>query len=198
MYQCPCCDHFTLDERGGYDICPVCFWEDDGLDVDQLDVRSGPNHMTLREGRHNFERLGACEARLKVHVLPEQARSQFKHEARPIAARESSRMTTVRIDGTKITDWPSFFDEFVLAFGFPDYFGRNMDAWIDCMTCLDEEMSAVQVAPGEYVCIALDAADVFKAACPEQYQALLECAAFVNWRRIDKGEAPILMLSFNA
>src|SRR5579885_3179586 len=31
-YSCPCCGYKTLDERGGYDICPVCFWEDDGQD----------------------------------------------------------------------------------------------------------------------------------------------------------------------
>ncbi|MFG1660373.1 CPCC family cysteine-rich protein [Micromonospora chersina] len=29
-YACPCCGYLTLDERGGSEICPVCFWEDDG------------------------------------------------------------------------------------------------------------------------------------------------------------------------
>ena len=29
---CPCCGYLTLDERGGYEICPVCYWEDDGQD----------------------------------------------------------------------------------------------------------------------------------------------------------------------
>jgi len=28
-YSCPCCGYLTLPERGAYDICPVCFWEDD-------------------------------------------------------------------------------------------------------------------------------------------------------------------------
>ena len=31
-YACPCCGFLTLPSRGGYDICPVCFWEDDGQD----------------------------------------------------------------------------------------------------------------------------------------------------------------------
>ena len=85
MLQCPCCDHFTLDARGQYEICPVCSWEDDGLDVDAPDARSGPNSMSLRDGRRNFERVGACEARHIVRVVPAPQRSRFRHEARSIA-----------------------------------------------------------------------------------------------------------------
>lgn len=193
--QCPCCDHFTLDSPGEYDICPVCFWEDDGTDVDTPDSHSGPNHMTLREARKNFALLGACEARHAVHVLPQEKRRQFRFEPRKIAP--PTPVKTVSVNGARISDWPTFHDEFARAFGFPDFFGRNMDAWIDCMTSLDEEMSAVRVSPGELVCIALDDAGVFKAACPEQYLALVESAAFVNWRRMEVGEPPILVLSFN-
>jgi hypothetical protein len=49
---CPCCLYRTLRERGGYDVCPVCQWEDDGQR--RLDEYSHPNKMTLREGRSNF------------------------------------------------------------------------------------------------------------------------------------------------
>ncbi len=28
-YQCLCCGCKTLESRGKFDICPVCFWEDD-------------------------------------------------------------------------------------------------------------------------------------------------------------------------
>ncbi|SMP03937.1 CPCC family cysteine-rich protein [Chryseobacterium profundimaris] len=28
--QCYCCGYYTLEERGHYEICPVCFWEDGG------------------------------------------------------------------------------------------------------------------------------------------------------------------------
>lgn len=27
---CACCGCLTLDERGAFEICPVCWWEDDG------------------------------------------------------------------------------------------------------------------------------------------------------------------------
>jgi RNAse (barnase) inhibitor barstar len=106
-------------------------------------------------------------------------------------------MKTVHIDGTKIKDWTSFFDEFASAFGFPDFFGRNMDAWIDCMTNLDEEFNSIYVQPGELVCVAIDRAAEFKAHCPDQFLAFVECAAFVNWRRLEIGEPAILVVSFN-
>lgn len=41
---CPCCGYPTLNERNAWNICAICFWEDDGqddLDADQ--VYGGPN-----------------------------------------------------------------------------------------------------------------------------------------------------------
>lgn len=81
--QCPCCDYFSLPERGMYLICPICFWEDDGQDIDQLDGESGPNHgITLRQGRANFRNVGACTPNMLPHVLPVEARIRFHYEAR--------------------------------------------------------------------------------------------------------------------
>jgi hypothetical protein len=39
---------------------------------------------------------------------------------------------------------------------------------------------------------------VVKSRCPEQFEAVVECAAFVNFRNLDVGEPPVLMLSFDA
>lgn len=83
--QCPCCDYFSLAERGRHLICPLCFWEDDGQDVDALDYASAANHgITLREARQNFLAFGACELKMKPHVLPEAERSQFEYQARAL------------------------------------------------------------------------------------------------------------------
>lgn len=91
MLACPCCGHATLDERGGYDICRVCFWEDDGADNAEADRHSGPNHMTLTEGRINFLRTGASDARSLHHVRRPTAEEvqlrQFGADGRELTSR---------------------------------------------------------------------------------------------------------------
>lgn len=85
LFQCPCCDYFALEERHGWDICPVCFWEDGDTDLDRLDVRSGCNNgLTLRQARANYQRLGACEAKMLEHVCPPDARNSYEHQPRQI------------------------------------------------------------------------------------------------------------------
>jgi hypothetical protein len=84
MIQCPCCDYFTLDQRGQYHICNICFWEDDGIDLDEPDLHSGPNHMTLRQGRSNFLTIGACEAKMLKNVIDKKERTKFKYIKRSI------------------------------------------------------------------------------------------------------------------
>ena len=37
----------------------------------------------------------------------------------------------VSVDCARIHDWNSFHDEFATVFGFPDFYGRNMNAWIE-------------------------------------------------------------------
>ncbi|WP_422318735.1 CPCC family cysteine-rich protein [Prosthecobacter sp.] len=84
-HQCPCCDYFSLPERGNYLICRICYWEDDGQDLDQLDEESGPNRMTLRQGRKNFLELGACERAMLRHVIPAGQRVVYEHRPRMVA-----------------------------------------------------------------------------------------------------------------
>lgn len=55
LEKCPCCDYLTLPNRGNYDVCPVCFWEDDGKPNSELDSYSSVNHSTLREYMGKFE-----------------------------------------------------------------------------------------------------------------------------------------------
>jgi hypothetical protein len=83
VFACPCCDHFTLKERGLYEICPVCFWEDSGPDLDRMDESSGNNSgLTLRQARENFRRLGACESSMFRNVCSSGQRAAFRHEPR--------------------------------------------------------------------------------------------------------------------
>ena len=71
-YRCPCCHYKTLHARSAFEICPVCFWEDDGQDDDDADdVRGGPNaSLSLAEARKAFKLYGACEERFRDKVRP--------------------------------------------------------------------------------------------------------------------------------
>jgi len=64
-FQCPCCHHFTLEEVGIYDICPVCFWEDDGTTGEH---GFSPNGLPLSEARANYSLFGANSERDAKHV----------------------------------------------------------------------------------------------------------------------------------
>lgn len=107
---------------------------------------------------------------------------------------------TVAIAVHSITDWPSFHDVFQRTMGFPSFYGRNMDAWIDCMTSLDaatDGMTTLMIEPGGLVVLSIEGAFDFERRCPEQYDALLRCTAFVNFRRTEIGQKPVLALLLN-
>lgn len=69
-YKCPCCGYYTLDERPNatYDICPVCFWEDDPIQLNDPTYWGGANRVCLLEARRNFIEFGACDMEAKPHV----------------------------------------------------------------------------------------------------------------------------------
>jgi hypothetical protein len=56
VFLCPCCFMPTLAERGVGNICPVCFWDDDGQDDPHADeVWGGSNDdLSLSQARANF------------------------------------------------------------------------------------------------------------------------------------------------
>jgi hypothetical protein len=106
-------------------------------------------------------------------------------------------MPLLRVDAGQIRDWETFHDVFATSFGFPAFYGRNMDAWIDCMTSLDDPeagMTTVHGSASDPVVLHLDNIDSMPG---EIYSALVECAAFVNWRRIDTGDSAILVVAFH-
>src|SRR5262249_4823260 len=61
--QCPCFGSFTLASRGTYNICLVCFWEDDDANEEvgqaALERPEGPNHIHLWQARCTYATFGA-------------------------------------------------------------------------------------------------------------------------------------------
>ena len=94
-------------------------------------------------------------------------------------------MKHIKINSADIFDWESFHNVFSKTFGFPDYYGRNMNAWIDCMDEFTTELTLIDLG---------DCREL-KEKKPEIINAINECSAFVNFRRIEASEKPVLIIS---
>ncbi len=71
-YPCPVCGYLTLDEEppGTFNICPVCFWEDDSVQANDAGYRGGANVVSLNEAKANYASCGASEQRFRENVRP--------------------------------------------------------------------------------------------------------------------------------
>jgi lysophospholipase L1-like esterase len=71
-FACPCCGYLTLSERppGTYQICDICFWEDDYVQSADPDYEGGANRESLRQAQEAFaaRRLGVGEPSLGRNV----------------------------------------------------------------------------------------------------------------------------------
>tara|TARA_B100000508_G_C11465516_1_gene281795 strand:- start:5973 stop:6305 length:333 start_codon:yes stop_codon:yes gene_type:complete len=108
---------------------------------------------------------------------------------------------TVKIDTNKIVDWNSFHKVFSDTMGFPGFYGNNMNAWIDCMTDIDNPgtgMTSVLVGKNETLVIELSNGRDLKERLPEIHEAILECSAFVNLRKLEFNEKALIAVSTNA
>jgi hypothetical protein len=68
--RCLCCGSRTLTAPGVFELCPVCWWLDDGQDEADADVvRGGPNGtLSLTAARANFLAYGASDPRFLGRV----------------------------------------------------------------------------------------------------------------------------------
>lgn len=90
-----------------------------------------------------------------------------------------------KIDGHKLLDWDSFHAQFKKELNFPEYYGENMDAWIDCMDELSDKPVLLIIENGDFL----------KINKPELLTAILESGAFVNARKIETGDKPNLIIA---
>ena len=60
-FPCPCCGYLTFIDKpcGSFEICPVCYWEDDNIQRDDPDYTGGANDISLNEARKNYKKIGA-------------------------------------------------------------------------------------------------------------------------------------------
>ncbi|KAI9144011.1 cysteine-rich CPCC-domain-containing protein [Paraphysoderma sedebokerense] len=68
LFPCPACGYLTFETApGSFDICPLCYWEDD---IYQLlhPTESGANKVSLLLAQKNFQKYGAVEPDMKQYV----------------------------------------------------------------------------------------------------------------------------------
>lgn len=98
MEACPCCGYSTLDQRGQYDICVVCWWEDDGQDNPSADETWGAvNHgVSLSRARANF----------LTHGIYDPARHDLRPHQQP-ADKFARARQFVLVDGDSVVEEPA-------------------------------------------------------------------------------------------
>ncbi len=71
VYPCPVCGYLVFDEPpGSYAICPICFWEDDQVQLGYPLMAGGANSISLYEAQQQFVRDCASEYRFTGQVRP--------------------------------------------------------------------------------------------------------------------------------
>lgn len=85
-FPCSCCGYMTLKEKppGTYEICPVCFWEDDVVQLSDPDFAGGANVVSLRQAQRNFLEIGVSDPRFKKNVRAPRPGEERSPEWRPL------------------------------------------------------------------------------------------------------------------
>ncbi|AHG20350.1 hypothetical protein Z042_12425 [Chania multitudinisentens RB-25] len=100
----------------------------------------------------------------------------------------------VKIDFSKIKTLDDFYTELSNLFGFPDFFGRNINALIDCFFSLrypQDEMTKIHVTDSEYLLIELYH---FSLATNEIKETLIVTIENVSFKCKEKGQEPSIVL----
>lgn len=104
----------------------------------------------------------------------------------------------VEIPTSNIVDWETFHDVFASSLEFPEYYGRNENAFQDLLWYPEASDLGVEVALGDTLVLLLDeSGEALAERCPEQFALILDTVAHVNADRIKRGgEAVTLAVAY--
>lgn len=83
-YKCPCCGFYTFKQKpaGSYDICPVCFGEDDMIQLENMYTENQLVKIAKRENNKKRNYLVVNKIQGKhIPVIPSKAFAMFKELA---------------------------------------------------------------------------------------------------------------------
>jgi len=96
---CVCCGYLTAGELGSSEICDICFWEDDLVQLHFPEMAGGANKPSLIEAQRSYAEFFACERRLERYVRPVRAADARDPGWRPIDSRD--------IENVDSSGWPT-------------------------------------------------------------------------------------------
>ena len=89
-FPCPCCGYLVFEgPPGSDDICLICFWEDDALQLRFPSLADATNTVSLREAQQSYAQVGAIEARFVEDVRKPTPEDRLDPGFRPIAESDS-------------------------------------------------------------------------------------------------------------
>jgi hypothetical protein len=92
-FTCPCCGYRTLKgPPGSYDICHVCFWEDDLVQLSDPWFPCGANAVSLADAQQNYRLHGAMEMRFIANVDGIRPGDHLDPDWRPVEIGDRSRI----------------------------------------------------------------------------------------------------------
>ena len=93
---CPCCGYLVFKERGGWEICPICYWEDDPVQIADPWCPGGANRPCLEESQRNYAAYGAMEQRFVEYVRAPNSKDVQDPNWRSVQATDRETVTTPR------------------------------------------------------------------------------------------------------
>jgi hypothetical protein len=92
-YPCICCGFLTLTDPslGSYEICEVCFWEDDPVQNEDPLFVGGANAVSLARARENYVHYCACQPSFSDRVPTSETRHLWSPEVLRIKDAEAAQ-----------------------------------------------------------------------------------------------------------
>ena len=98
----------------------------------------------------------------------------------------------IELDANEMLTWDAFHTHCQARLGFPAFYGRNLNAWIDCLTYVEQDdgMSAIVLAPGESLDLLVRNGKNWGKAAPDVVAGFSDAVDPVNQRISAAGADP--------
>lgn len=119
-HPCPCCGHLSLSAPQDYELCPICSWEDDGIQLRWPMSAEGANGMSLVDAQRAYRRSGVVVPHMRRHVRRPAADEPLDEGWRPFDP--AVDWTHPELDGAR---WPR--NREALYYWRPTYWDGDVD-----------------------------------------------------------------------